>query len=62
MREDESDAVLWLEAVSGTERAFVVIFDRYRTRVDGPFARSKDTCEPLPYTAPPAGWLPDMLG
>ncbi|MEV7694009.1 RNA polymerase sigma factor [Microbacterium sp. NPDC089189] len=33
MREDESDATLWLEAVSGTERAFVVIFDRYRTRV-----------------------------
>ncbi len=33
MREDDSDAVLWLEAVSGTERAFVVIFDRYRTRV-----------------------------
>lgn len=33
MREDESDAALWLEAVSGTERAFVVIFDRYRTRI-----------------------------
>lgn len=33
MREDDSDAALWLEAVSGTERAFVVIFDRYRTRI-----------------------------
>lgn len=33
MCEDESDAALWLEAVSGTERAFVVIFDRYRTRI-----------------------------
>lgn len=33
MREDDSDAALWLEAVSGTERAFVVIFDRYRARV-----------------------------
>jgi hypothetical protein len=30
---------------------------------DGPFARSKDTCdpgEPLPYTEPPAGWFPDL--
>ena len=30
---------------------------------DGPFARSKDSCEPgepLPYTEPPAGWFPDM--
>ena len=30
---------------------------------DGPFARSKDTCEPgdpLPYAEPPAGWFPDM--
>lgn len=33
MREDESDATLWLQAVSGTERAFVVIFDRCRTRI-----------------------------
>jgi RNA polymerase sigma-70 factor (ECF subfamily) len=33
VREDESDAALWLEAVSGTERAFVVIFDRYRVRI-----------------------------
>ena len=33
VREEESDAVLWLEAVSGTERAFVVIFDRYRARI-----------------------------
>lgn len=32
---------------------------------DGPFARSKDSCEPgqpLPYTEPPAGWFPDMRG
>ncbi|HAS31670.1 MAG TPA: DUF4913 domain-containing protein [Microbacterium sp.] len=32
---------------------------------DGPFARSTDSCEPgepLPYTAPPAGWFPDMRG
>ena len=30
---------------------------------DGPFARSKDACdpgEPLPYVEPPAGWFPDM--
>jgi len=30
---------------------------------DGPFARSKDACdpgEPLPYIEPPAGWFPDM--
>ncbi|KAA9105850.1 RNA polymerase sigma factor [Microbacterium rhizomatis] len=33
MYEDESDAALWLEAVSGTDRAFVVLFDRYRVRV-----------------------------
>lgn len=33
VRADEADAVLWLEAVSGTERAFVVLFDRYRERV-----------------------------
>lgn len=33
MREEETDAALWLEAVSGTERAFVVIFDRYRARI-----------------------------
>jgi RNA polymerase sigma factor (sigma-70 family) len=31
--EHESDAALWLSASSGTERAFVVIFDRYRGRV-----------------------------
>lgn len=31
--ESESDAALWLEATSGTERAFVAIFDRYRVRV-----------------------------
>ena len=32
---------------------------------DGPFAQSTDTCDPgdpLPYTAPPAGWFPDMRG
>ena len=33
--EHESDAALWLSASSGTERAFVVIFDRYRSRVFG---------------------------
>lgn len=33
MRENESDAALWLEALSGTEWAFVTIFDRYRVRV-----------------------------
>ena len=33
MREDDSDAALWLDVVSGTERAFVVIFDRYRVRI-----------------------------
>ncbi len=32
---DESapDSALWLEAISGTERAFVTIFDRYRARI-----------------------------
>jgi hypothetical protein len=32
---------------------------------DGPFARSKDSCEPgqpLPYKEPPTGWFPDMRG
>lgn len=33
MREDDSDAALWLEALSGTEHAFVIIFDRYRARI-----------------------------
>lgn len=33
VREYESDAALWLEAVSGTEHAFVIIFDRYRARI-----------------------------
>jgi RNA polymerase sigma factor (sigma-70 family) len=33
--EHESDAALWLSASSGTERAFVVIFDRYRSRIFG---------------------------
>ena len=31
--EKESDAALWLAASSGTERAFVTIFDRYRARI-----------------------------
>ncbi|KIC56434.1 RNA polymerase sigma factor [Microbacterium hominis] len=31
--ENRSDSALWLEATSGTERAFVTIFDRYRTRI-----------------------------
>ena len=31
--EQESDAALLLSASSGTERAFVVIFDRYRSRI-----------------------------
>lgn len=29
----DSDAALWLAASSGTERAFVTIFDRYRARI-----------------------------
>lgn len=33
MRDDESDASLWLQATSGTERAFAILFDRHRTRV-----------------------------
>ncbi|RDV44903.1 hypothetical protein DOE76_09160 [Leifsonia sp. ku-ls] len=28
-----ADSALWLEASSGTERSFAVLFDRYRTRV-----------------------------
>lgn len=31
--EHQSDSALWLDATSGTERAFVVIFDRYRARI-----------------------------
>ena len=31
--EQDSDAALWLAASSGTERAFVTIFDRYRARI-----------------------------
>ncbi len=31
--EQESDSTLWLDAISGTERAFVAIFDRYRARI-----------------------------
>ncbi|MEV8214632.1 RNA polymerase sigma factor [Leifsonia sp. NPDC077715] len=30
---EASDSALWLEASSGTERSFAVLFDRYRTRV-----------------------------
>lgn len=33
MVESDSDAALWLEAMTGTERAFAVIFDRHRGRV-----------------------------
>jgi RNA polymerase sigma-70 factor (ECF subfamily) len=28
-----SDSALWLEASTGTERSFAILFDRYRTRV-----------------------------
>lgn len=31
--EQESDAALWLAASSGTERTFVTVFDRYRSRI-----------------------------
>lgn len=31
--ERESDSALWLAATSGTERAFVTLFDRYRVRI-----------------------------
>ena len=30
---ERSDSALWLEASSGTERSFAILFDRYRTRV-----------------------------
>lgn len=33
MRSEDSDAALWLEATSGTERAFGALFDRHRQRV-----------------------------
>ena len=33
MLNQESDAQLWLQAVSGTEHAFAIIFDRHRSRV-----------------------------
>ncbi|MGO4535974.1 RNA polymerase sigma factor [Leifsonia sp. 2MCAF36] len=33
MVDERSDAALWLEATTGTERSFAVLFDRYRTRV-----------------------------
>lgn len=33
VREDDSDAALWREVVSGKERAFAVIFERYRPRI-----------------------------
>jgi RNA polymerase sigma-70 factor (ECF subfamily) len=31
--DERADAALWLEATTGTERSFAVLFDRYRTRV-----------------------------
>ncbi|MDN4612918.1 sigma-70 family RNA polymerase sigma factor [Leifsonia sp. F6_8S_P_1B] len=33
MVDERADAALWLEATSGTERSFAVLFDRYRRRV-----------------------------
>ncbi|MBO1741604.1 RNA polymerase sigma factor [Leifsonia sp. TF02-11] len=33
MDDERTDAVLWLEATTGTERSFGVLFDRYRIRV-----------------------------
>ena len=33
MDDERVDAALWLEATSGTERSFGVLFERYRTRV-----------------------------
>ncbi|TFD44739.1 RNA polymerase sigma factor [Cryobacterium frigoriphilum] len=33
MGDEVSDAALWLEAVTGTERAFAVLFDRHRARI-----------------------------
>lgn len=33
MSTDVSDAALWLEAVTGTESAFAVLFDRHRARI-----------------------------
>lgn len=33
MVDERADAALWLEATTGTERSFGVVFDRYRTRV-----------------------------
>lgn len=33
MEDERADAALWLEATTGTERSFSVLFDRYRTRV-----------------------------
>ncbi|RXZ66976.1 RNA polymerase sigma factor [Agromyces albus] len=33
VEEERSDAALWLEATSGTEESFGVIYDRYRARI-----------------------------
>lgn len=33
MGQQDTDAALWLEATTGTERSFAVLFDRHRTRV-----------------------------
>lgn len=33
VNEDAGDAALWLEATTGTERSFAVLFDRHRRRV-----------------------------
>jgi RNA polymerase sigma factor (sigma-70 family) len=33
VEEERADAALWLEATTGTERSFAILFDRHRTRV-----------------------------
>lgn len=33
VEEESADAALWLEATTGTERSFAILFDRHRTRV-----------------------------
>ncbi|WP_349865482.1 RNA polymerase sigma factor [Leifsonia sp. WHRI 6310E] len=33
MADEREDAALWLEATTGTDRSFAVLFDRYRARV-----------------------------
>ena len=54
--EQDSDAALWLAASSGTERAFVTIFDRYRTRERSELAawRREWGCTCAPETLPSA--------